>query len=794
MELFQTAKPVFLAKPKNQWNQFAGFRTDIEVEKETVLTFRIAARSFYRLYINGEMRAHGPARTGKGYVRQDVLTIKAKGFLHVAVEVAAYNKPLRYSNDITCEPGMLCMEIEADNEIICATGAKCTFPVWVTELTMRRERVELLSHCRQIIEVYDLDEESLQWTTNPYIGEEGYEEPALISDPPKTLIRRAPYPDYRRIPFTCLMKAGDVTPDGNAVMEPMLPESFHKDWYESLPDPVIRTIKERDKVFTGRVEQGEKGITLIRGQEDPFLQWDLKEPAVGFLELAFETEEDAVVDIFHNDALEADGGLHDCPNLIRYQVKKGSYSLCTYEPYLFKYLKVVFRNTGKVKNIRAQVCTYWYPVKESGTFACSDPVLNRIFKGALKTLQSNTLDIFMDCPERERGGWLCDSTWTARAAYMMLGDLRVEKDFMENFFNTSKDDYENALFPEVYPGHGVGEGKSCGISTWSFWLLIELCEYLRRSGDEEFLLQVKRRVEEFVTGMEAYENEAGLLEGLPNVFIDWSAANDTENTQPISVPANAVYAYMLIELGKTYQEEAWEKKGRAMQETLRTIAPVPKESCKYPAYPDAVVLEDGQLKGKNNVTEAAMFWDIWAELYTEENAAQTVEAAVNRMGTHPRLDADERVAKAELFIGLCIRHDMLAKLSKYDILLDELRGVYGKEMEEGPGTLYEQHYREDIRSSRNHGFGSHAGVLLMREYLGLGEPDALNHTVRIAPHPCGLTWASGKVSCQGQDAFVFWQADYENKIFTINISMPEGWKPVMDFSGELEEFEIRVNQ
>ena len=43
--------------------------------------------------------------------------------------------------------------------------------------------------------------------------------------------------------------------------------------------------------------------------------------------------------------------------------------------------------------------------------------LNRIYNGARRTLRLSTLDIFMDCPQRERGGWLCDSHFAAQAAW-----------------------------------------------------------------------------------------------------------------------------------------------------------------------------------------------------------------------------------------------------------------------------------------------------------------------------------------------------------------------------------------
>ena len=60
--------------------------------------------------------------------------------------------------------------------------------------------------------------------------------------------------------------------------------------------------------------------------------------------------------------------------------------------------------------------------------------MDSIFNAAVETFKQNTLDIYMDCPSRERAGWLCDSFFTARAEHYLTGASTVEKNFLENFF------------------------------------------------------------------------------------------------------------------------------------------------------------------------------------------------------------------------------------------------------------------------------------------------------------------------------------------------------------------------
>ena len=130
----------------------------------------------------------------------------------------------------------------------------------------------------------------------------------------------------------------------------------------------------------------------------------------------------------------------------------------------------------------------------------------------------------MDCPQRERGGWLCDSQFNGPASWLMFGDLTVEHDFLENFLLTDPDEKLEEFFPEVYPGvHKSPE--EVGITNWSFWLVTELYDYYQRSGDREFIDKYACRIERFIEGMLTLRGESGLLENLPNAFVDWSISN-----------------------------------------------------------------------------------------------------------------------------------------------------------------------------------------------------------------------------------------------------------------------------
>ena len=50
-----------------------------------------------------------------------------------------------------------------------------------------------------------------------------------------------------------------------------------------------------------------------------------------------------------------------------------------------------------------------------------DPILRGVYDAGVETFRLNAVDVFMDCPSRERAGWLCDSFFTARVEHAPPG-------------------------------------------------------------------------------------------------------------------------------------------------------------------------------------------------------------------------------------------------------------------------------------------------------------------------------------------------------------------------------------
>ena len=788
--IFSAAKAVFF--PETSPEQVAvsqyGFYhaldlSSIESEVPSLrhAVIRLTARNIYRLYINGDIVMHGPARTAHGYSRVDEIDITDQlidGVNHIAVEVVAYGRDWvgynRYSNDSTLEDGLFIAEIQADGEILSATGRDD----WqACRITARAPVCERISHSRECIEIYTPDDDYYLWK----LGYGSFVTPQILTDEPIYLAHEALMPTLKEYFFEDVTGFGAIKVDEAMEVEP---------FFFEINNPLINGLSERPTLDCRRSVETREGVVradfdsdgLVLNPEntaDYFVSWDGKESRVGFIRIAVTCEEAGVIDIVRSEIMDADGSLpYYFNNVTRLHVPAGMTEFVTMEPALARYMQVYFRGVGQATVHSLSILEDSYPDEKRATFLCSNDDINRLYMAAKKTLLLNTLDIFMDCPERERGGWLCDSLWTGRAASLLLADNRVEREYLENFLLTPADGMFRGFFPEVYPALKPSYKDMTGITTWTFWLMIEVCEFIRRTGDIVFRDQHLPRVEAFVEGSRSFVGDSGLLEHMPWIFIDWSTSNLEEHQQPISSAANALYAYMLTRLGETFDRPEWINEGQRMRDILRKAILGGTSPAFLRRIPDSFTIdENGILHSRERFSEAAAYTSLWCGLFTPDEVPLLVKAVRDSMGPAPIYPKDPMVGESQLFIGLCIRLDMLTRLGYYDKCYEDLLAIYMPQLTEGPGTLWENRIMDT--SSRCHGFTSHAGVHLMRDVLGLGfplfAPDGEGDPVlEIIPHLYGLRWARGTRETPEGLVYVDWR--YDGESFTLRVTAPEAYE------------------
>lgn len=157
-------------------------------------------------------------------------------------------------------------------------------------------------------------------------------------------------------------------------------------------------------------------------------------------------------------------------NCFVYRMNAGKYRLMNFAPYTMKYLQIVVLGECIVEQVQFKEYKNSSVLKR--IHLPQDTELALIYDAALESFRANALDLFMDCPSRERGGWLCDSYFTSSVEYVLTGKNVIEKAFLENFIlNKEFRHIPEGMIPMCYPAdHNNGNF----IPQWAMWYVLEI--------------------------------------------------------------------------------------------------------------------------------------------------------------------------------------------------------------------------------------------------------------------------------------------------------------------------------
>ncbi|MBO5355352.1 MAG: hypothetical protein J6B09_04715 [Clostridia bacterium] len=704
---FQTAVPVWSTALREEMNISLSFRAEIQLDSEKELRLALAATSTYILRVNGKLAFYGPAAAARGFFRVDeidLLPYLQKGHNIVTVRVAAYNTN---SFMVPESKGFLCAEIVADGQVIAATGAK-GFTAYRT--VERVQRLHRYSYQRPFAECYDLKNGAFDYETASHtdacpISVERVESPSFVC-------RRAPHADFDRLYPTGLLSKGEFTR-----VQIDEEQYFHNRFLDRINQNVKGyTLDEMEytayrklselQTLSRNEETGDAGSIALGCNTYATLSFARNQTGIVCFEL--EAKGDGELYITFDELLSEEGEVNpfrlQTVNLLAFRVQKGSYTVVCAEPYTFKYMKLMAIDTAlTVKGIHT--VKVGYPESRiTVDFVRDDAEMKRIFDAAVATFADNAFGIFADCPSRERAGWLCDSFFTSRAEFLLTGEALVERDFLENFILPDEHPgLPKGMLPMCYPSDILG-GQF--IPNWAMWYVLELEEYLKRSGDGTFVLDTKKKIYDLLRYFKRFENEYGLLEKLENwVFVEWSHANKL--TQDVSFPSNMLYACMKEAIGRLYGDDTLLQEADALRETVRKMSFTGEFFC------DNAYRRDGKLELSGEYTETCQYYAFFCRVAEPETYPQLWQTLLNDFGYERRTTGKyPDVHFANAFIGNQLRLDLLCRYGRYDILDRNIRDYYGY-MAEKTGTLWEH---ENTSASCNHGFASH--VLCWMKVLG----------------------------------------------------------------------------
>jgi len=762
---FQSAQPVWPRGRETDKNIFAGFRAVFHAPAGDSVRLRIAASTLYRAYVNGKFQAWGPARGPHGFYRVDDFDITGSlspGRNVVAIEVAGYNVNSYW---VINQPSFLEAELVSGAGVLASTGgAGIQFEAAV--LSERVQKVQRYSFQRAFSEVYRLGPMSDRWKTDPGTP---FAALPLTSLPQKSLIlRRVPYPDFALRQPVKVVSTGTfgVNPKAKPWRDRSLtaigPQllGFREDELEVTPAVQARQIENAQVETLDQAYSWDAPLPLIANR---FCLFDFGTNLSGFPGARVVARKPTRLFLTFDEMLvkgDVEFTRLAALNLITYDLQPGVYGVESFEPYTLRFLKAMVVE-GECEIDRVCLREYANPDVWRAHFASSDEGLNRLFAAGRETYRQNAVDAFTDCPHRERAGWLCDSYFTARVEPLLSGHSKVEKTFLENFQLPARfEPLPEGMLPMCYPAdHYDGQY----IPNWSLWFVLQLEEYLERSGDRELVVALRPRVMKLLEYFKPLRNQDGLLEKLPGwVFVEWSAAN--KYVQDVNYPTNMLYAAALAAAGRMCNLSELTRSAGDIRNAIR------KQSFDGEFFVDNAVRQNGKLAVTRNRTETCQYYAFYLGAATPESHPQLWKVLRDDFGPERKSKGlHPEIHEANAFIGNVLRLELLSRAGLTRQLIQESR-AYLLYMADRTGTLWEH---QDERASLDHGFASHVVNVLYRDGLGLRRIDRGNQTVEVSFFDSGLDWCQGSVPVEGGQIALRWKK--ENGILSYHIDTPAGY-------------------
>ncbi|MDO5581398.1 MAG: hypothetical protein Q4G69_09685 [Planctomycetia bacterium] len=776
---FLRAKPVWAAGREKEMNVSLLFSVSIEIkngQKIGACILRMTGATIAMIKINGELAGYGPARGPHGWFRIDEWPIERflkTGKNEITIEVAGYNCNSYYHLD---QPSFLQAEIvDSAGNVLAATDVPAksdsTAIFTASDLTgVRLQKVQRFSFQRPFIEVYDktVSEKKVS---------------SLARQPEvKYLPRRVPYPELTLIEPVAWLKTGTIAPRKMPV-----PPWRNRSLVSVGPKLKGYPMKDLDLVLSDKIQQletrfDEKASSKKTGsvyQAGDVQIVDLGADYAGFFDLKAESlEQGTELVITFDEILDENGDVNflrfgTCSAIQWTMPKTKIFSALAFEPHVGRYLKIHCLK-GSFKLLHCGMREYAYPKTKNASFSASDSRLEKLFNAAVLTFRMNTLDVFMDCPHRERAGWLCDSFFTARSAFDLTGNTKAEQAFFENY--RLPDHFEflpDGMLPMCYP---ADHNDGVFIPNWSLWFIAELDEYARRSSDRAGIEGLRTKIEKLMKFFEQYENSDGLLEKLPSwIFVEWSEAN--KFVRDVNYPSNMLYAFALDAAGRIYGKKNWREKAVNLRKKII------EQAWDGTFFIDnAKRSKDGKLQITNNRSEVCQYFAFFFKTATPVSHPELWKRLLNEFGPDRiKKGIWPEIHKANAFVGNVLRLELLSQADRSEQLLKE-SVAYNEYMADRTGTLWEN---DDTHASCNHGFASHLCHVLYRDVLGIADVDPIAGKLKIRFQKFGhLDWAEGTRPVPGGIVRIRWEKKNGKLIYSL--TAPDRYQTEIENTSGLE--------
>ena len=496
----------------------------------TEATFTIASHTRYRLYVNGEYVGAGPVPGGRDCSYADVHSVAPylkKGTNTVILNVANPGVPLSFQENKTAAVNFKA-EITQRRQTVCVLSdetckvrrdtAHLPEGGRINENLGFKEVCDAKAHTEMLAAPKFTDK---SWQTPEVIKEDDIILPRITDPLAETLVRPAALLGLYNSPE----RAKDVPIDD-------VPKAVSAAELSPLKSG---SVDNPDGFVTG---EGKITVKTPRGDKPVAAVLDFGRIVSGSVAIEIEDSAAGIIDISYGETLSGDtpeADRNDVMQADRVILKKGSCRWESFDRRSFRYVMLEFRRGAKpivIKSVHAVERLANLPL--TGSFECSDEILNKIWQRGANTLRLCMQDILVESPFREQAQWWGDVSVMGRSVYYAYNDTSFLR---QAILQTLSGQYEDGMFPAAYPS-----GKKKVYIDYALDFLASICDYYGYSNDKDLMVGAYPQIRNLIRFFDRYMNKDGLLENVEEkIFIDW----EDYDTSGISTVINGLYCGIL---------------------------------------------------------------------------------------------------------------------------------------------------------------------------------------------------------------------------------------------------------
>lgn len=367
-----------------------------------------------------------------------------------------------------------------------------------------------------------------------------------------------------------------------------------------------------------------------------------------------------------------------------------------------------------------------YDESHSGTFACSDKLLNKIWEVGAYTMDLTTREFFLDGIKRDRWTWSGD----AIQSYLMNYYLRFDTECVKRTIRQLR-------------GKDPVTAHINTIMDYTFYWFKSILDYYQYTGDLTFISEMYPKMCTLMDYVLERTNSDGLVEGKADdwIFVDW-----------VDFPMHkrGVLAFEQILFYKALM-------------TMHTCATLLHQADPYQQLADNVISKTRQLlwnddcqawehaieEGETNhqITKFPNMFAILYDIADDATKRNIVDSVMENDKVDPITTPYMRFYELE---ALCM-------MGRQTQVLQEIRNYWGGMLREGATSFWEkyipsEHGREHLAmygrpygKSLCHAWGASPVYLLGRYFLGIQPTQPGYATWEARPHLADLEWMEGRV-------------------------------------------------